>query len=116
MCPLASVPLCIWFFLPRRDQGTLTYLKKKETQLQFSAVQTFPKYPRPPFPRALLFLFTQVEKHVSDAISKGATVVTGGKRHQVGKNFFEPTLLSNVTRDMLCSQEETFGPVAPVIK
>ncbi|XP_073666510.1 succinate-semialdehyde dehydrogenase, mitochondrial isoform X4 [Tursiops truncatus] len=58
----------------------------------------------------------KVEKHVSDAISKGATVVTGGKRHQVGKNFFEPTLLSNVTRDMLCSQEETFGPVAPVIK
>ncbi|XP_058933565.1 succinate-semialdehyde dehydrogenase, mitochondrial isoform X8 [Kogia breviceps] len=58
----------------------------------------------------------KVEKHVSDAISKGATVVTGGKRHQVGKNFFEPTLLSDVTRDMLCSQEETFGPVAPVIK
>ncbi|XP_036724751.1 succinate-semialdehyde dehydrogenase, mitochondrial isoform X4 [Balaenoptera musculus] len=58
----------------------------------------------------------KVEKHVSDAISKGATVVTGGKRHQVGKNFFEPTLLSNVTQDMLCSQEETFGPVAPVIK
>ncbi|XP_060259427.1 succinate-semialdehyde dehydrogenase, mitochondrial isoform X1 [Ovis aries] len=58
----------------------------------------------------------KVEKHVHDAISKGATVVTGGKRHHVGKNFFEPTLLSNVTRDMLCSQEETFGPVAPVIK
>uniref|UniRef100_A0A452R5V9 Succinate-semialdehyde dehydrogenase n=1 Tax=Ursus americanus TaxID=9643 RepID=A0A452R5V9_URSAM len=43
----------------------------------------------------------KVEKHVSDAISKGATVVTGGKRHQLGRNFFEPTLLSNVTRDML---------------
>nr|XP_019572376.1 PREDICTED: succinate-semialdehyde dehydrogenase, mitochondrial isoform X3 [Rhinolophus sinicus] len=58
----------------------------------------------------------QVEKHVSDALSKGATVVTGGKRHQLGKNFFEPTLLSNVTQDMLCSHEETFGPLAPVIK
>ncbi|XP_008578809.1 PREDICTED: succinate-semialdehyde dehydrogenase, mitochondrial [Galeopterus variegatus] len=58
----------------------------------------------------------KVEKHVSDAVSKGATIVTGGKRHQLGKNFFEPTLLSNVTRDMLCSQEETFGPLAPVIK
>uniref|UniRef100_A0A8D1ACF8 Succinate-semialdehyde dehydrogenase, mitochondrial n=1 Tax=Sus scrofa TaxID=9823 RepID=A0A8D1ACF8_PIG len=58
----------------------------------------------------------KVEKHVIDAISKGATVVTGGKRHQVGKNFFEPTLLSNVTQDMLCSREETFGPLAPVIK
>lgn len=66
--------------------------------------------------RAPLFLFSQVEKHVSDAISKGATVVTGGKRHQLGRNFFEPTLLSNVTRDMLCSHEETFGPLAPVIK
>ncbi|XP_036850255.2 succinate-semialdehyde dehydrogenase, mitochondrial isoform X2 [Manis javanica] len=58
----------------------------------------------------------KVEKHVSDAISKGATIVTGGKRHPLGKNFFEPTLLSNVTRDMLCSHEETFGPLAPVIK
>uniref|UniRef100_A0A5F8H444 Succinate-semialdehyde dehydrogenase, mitochondrial n=1 Tax=Monodelphis domestica TaxID=13616 RepID=A0A5F8H444_MONDO len=58
----------------------------------------------------------KVEKHVSDAVSKGATIVTGGKRHSFGKNFFEPTLLSNVTTDMLCSQEETFGPLAPVIK
>ncbi|EHB09594.1 Succinate-semialdehyde dehydrogenase, mitochondrial, partial [Heterocephalus glaber] len=58
----------------------------------------------------------KVEKQVSDAVSKGATVVTGGKRHPYGRNFFEPTLLSNVTRDMLCSREETFGPLAPVIK
>ncbi|XP_047588315.1 succinate-semialdehyde dehydrogenase, mitochondrial isoform X2 [Lutra lutra] len=58
----------------------------------------------------------KVETHVSDAVSKGATVVTGGKRHQLGKNFFEPTLLSNVTGDMLCAHEETFGPLAPVIK
>ncbi|XP_069880561.1 succinate-semialdehyde dehydrogenase, mitochondrial [Dipodomys merriami] len=58
----------------------------------------------------------KVEKHVSDAVSKGATIVTGGKRHQYGRNFFEPTLLSNVTKDMLCSREETFGPLAPVIK
>ncbi|XP_037700496.1 succinate-semialdehyde dehydrogenase, mitochondrial [Choloepus didactylus] len=58
----------------------------------------------------------KVEKHVSDAVSKGATIVTGGKRHQFGKNFFEPTLLTSVTQDMLCSHEETFGPLAPVIK
>uniref|UniRef100_A0A8D2CVA1 Succinate-semialdehyde dehydrogenase n=1 Tax=Sciurus vulgaris TaxID=55149 RepID=A0A8D2CVA1_SCIVU len=58
----------------------------------------------------------KVEKHVSDAVSKGATVVMGGKRHQYGRNFFEPTLLSNVTGDMLCSHQETFGPLAPVIK
>ncbi|KAM9666227.1 succinate-semialdehyde dehydrogenase, mitochondrial isoform 3-T3 [Trichechus inunguis] len=58
----------------------------------------------------------KVEKHVSDAVSKGATIETGGKRHRFGKNFFEPTLLSNVTWDMLCSHEETFGPLAPVMK
>ncbi|KAF6073857.1 aldehyde dehydrogenase 5 family member A1 [Phyllostomus discolor] len=58
----------------------------------------------------------KVEKHVRDALSKGATVVTGGKRHRLGRNFFEPTLLSHVTQDMLCSHEETFGPLAPVIK
>lgn len=68
------------------------------------------------FPGVLLFLVFQVEKHVSDAVSKGATIVTGGKRHPLGGNFFEPTLLSSVTQDMLCSKEETFGPLAPVIK
>ncbi|XP_075389415.1 succinate-semialdehyde dehydrogenase, mitochondrial [Tenrec ecaudatus] len=58
----------------------------------------------------------KVEKHISDAVSKGATIETGGKRHQFGENFFEPTLLSNVTRDMLCTHEETFGPLVPVLK
>lgn len=53
---------------------------------------------------------------MNDAVAKGATVVTGGKRHQSGGNFFEPTLLSNVTQDMLCITEETFGPLAPIIK
>lgn len=66
-------------------------------------------------PGALL-LISQVEKHVNDAVAKGAEVVTGGKRHQRGGNFFEPTLLSNVTKDMLCITEETFGPLAPVVK
>ncbi|XP_064561235.1 succinate-semialdehyde dehydrogenase, mitochondrial [Zonotrichia leucophrys gambelii] len=58
----------------------------------------------------------KVEKHIKDAVSQGASVVTGGKRHSLGKNFFEPTLLTNVTTKMLCTQEETFGPLAPVIK
>ncbi|KAH0617885.1 hypothetical protein JD844_016584 [Phrynosoma platyrhinos] len=58
----------------------------------------------------------KVEKHIHDAVSQGASIITGGKRHNYGKNFFEPTLLSNVTTGMLCMQEETFGPVAPVIK
>jgi succinate-semialdehyde dehydrogenase/glutarate-semialdehyde dehydrogenase len=58
----------------------------------------------------------KVEAHVADAQSKGARVVTGGKRHTLGGTFFEPTVLANVTRDMLVAREETFGPVAPVFK
>ncbi|KAM6376116.1 succinate-semialdehyde dehydrogenase, mitochondrial isoform 3-T3 [Alca torda] len=58
----------------------------------------------------------KVERHINDAVSQGASIVTGGKRHSLGKNFFEPTLLSNVSTKMLCTQEETFGPLAPVIK
>ncbi|XP_067857566.1 succinate-semialdehyde dehydrogenase, mitochondrial [Heptranchias perlo] len=58
----------------------------------------------------------KVENQISDAVSRGACIVTGGKRHSFGATFFEPTLLSNVTTDMLCAQEETFGPLAPVLK
>ena len=57
----------------------------------------------------------KVEKHVADAISKGAKLVTGGKASIQGKNFYEPTILANVTKDMLITYEETFGPVAPII-
>lgn len=58
----------------------------------------------------------KVEEHVNDAISKGGKLVTGGKRHALGKSFFEPTIVSNATRDMLAFKEETFGPLAPVFK
>ena len=58
----------------------------------------------------------KVEDHVSDALAKGATVVTGGKLHALGGHFYEPTVLSNVTTDMKIMREETFGPVAAVIK
>ena len=57
----------------------------------------------------------KVEKHVTDAISKGAKLVTGGKRNIASKNFYEPTILSNVNNQMLITYEETFGPVAPII-
>jgi len=57
----------------------------------------------------------KAEKHVADAISKGAKLVAGGKPTIQGKNFYEPTILSNVNSSMLITQEETFGPVAPVI-
>jgi succinate-semialdehyde dehydrogenase/glutarate-semialdehyde dehydrogenase len=58
----------------------------------------------------------KVEKHVADALDKGAKVVLGGKRHEKGGLFFQPTVLTNVTPEMLVSYEETFGPVAPLIR
>ncbi|MDQ5917650.1 MAG: succinate-semialdehyde dehydrogenase / glutarate-semialdehyde dehydrogenase [Pseudomonadota bacterium] len=56
----------------------------------------------------------KVEAHIADAVAKGARVLTGGKRHARGGNFFEPTVLSGVTREMRVAREETFGPVAPL--
>jgi succinate-semialdehyde dehydrogenase/glutarate-semialdehyde dehydrogenase len=58
----------------------------------------------------------KIEEHIADAVAKGAQIVTGGKRHKLGGTFFEPTVLANVTPDMKCAREETFGPVAPVFK
>ncbi|OCW57365.1 NAD-dependent succinate-semialdehyde dehydrogenase [Hoeflea olei] len=58
----------------------------------------------------------KVEDHIADATSKGAKVITGGKRHELGGTFFEPTILTGVTRDMKVAGEETFGPVAPLFK
>jgi len=58
----------------------------------------------------------KVEEHVSDAIAKGAKVVVGGKRHALGGLFYEPTVLANVTTSMKVTNEETFGPVAPVFR
>ncbi|WP_353432591.1 NAD-dependent succinate-semialdehyde dehydrogenase [Polynucleobacter sp. MWH-UH23A] len=57
----------------------------------------------------------KVEKHVADALGKGAKLVAGGKKSVASQNFYEPTILSNVTNQMLITYEETFGPVAPVI-
>jgi succinate-semialdehyde dehydrogenase/glutarate-semialdehyde dehydrogenase len=58
----------------------------------------------------------KVERHIADAVSKGAKVMLGGKRHALGGTFFEPTILTGVTADMLCTREETFGPVAPLMR
>ncbi|MBR1219039.1 NAD-dependent succinate-semialdehyde dehydrogenase [Bradyrhizobium sp. U87765 SZCCT0131] len=58
----------------------------------------------------------KVERHVADATAKGAKVVIGGKRHALGGTFFEPTVLSGITTDMIVTEEETFGPVAPVYR
>ncbi len=58
----------------------------------------------------------KVEAHVGDAVARGAKVLTGGKRHALGANFFQPTVLTDVTPDMTIAQEETFGPVAPLFR
>jgi succinate-semialdehyde dehydrogenase/glutarate-semialdehyde dehydrogenase len=56
----------------------------------------------------------KIEEHIADAKAKGATVLIGGKRHVLGGLFFEPTVVSGATSDMLFAKEETFGPLAPV--
>jgi succinate-semialdehyde dehydrogenase / glutarate-semialdehyde dehydrogenase len=58
----------------------------------------------------------KVEEHINDAVSKGAQVATGGKRHDLGGVFFQPTVLTNVPKDALIFSEETFGPVAPLFR
>jgi len=58
----------------------------------------------------------KVEEHIADAVAKGARVVCGGKRHELGQSFFEPTVLADVTGDMAVAREETFGPVAPLFR
>jgi succinate-semialdehyde dehydrogenase/glutarate-semialdehyde dehydrogenase len=56
----------------------------------------------------------KVQRHVEDAVTKGARLLTGGKR--LSGQFFEPTVVADATADMLCAREETFGPFAPVFK
>lgn len=56
----------------------------------------------------------KVEAHIADAVAGGASVVCGGVRHPKGGSFFEPTVLTGVTRDMAVAREETFGPLAPL--
>ena len=63
-------------------------------------------------PRAV----SKVESHLEDAVSKGAKIVTGGKRHALGGTFFEPTVMTGMTAAMRISTEETFGPLAPLFK
>jgi succinate-semialdehyde dehydrogenase / glutarate-semialdehyde dehydrogenase len=58
----------------------------------------------------------KVEEHIADALAKGARVAFGGRRHALGGTYFEPTVLTEVTPQMLIAREETFGPVAPVFR
>jgi len=58
----------------------------------------------------------KVEAHIADALAKGARILTGGKRHVLGGTFFQPTVLADVTSDMIVARDETFGPVAPLFR
>jgi succinate-semialdehyde dehydrogenase/glutarate-semialdehyde dehydrogenase len=58
----------------------------------------------------------KVEGHIRDATEKGAKIALGGKRHALGGNFFEPTVLTDATTGMLAAREETFGPLSPVMR
>lgn len=58
----------------------------------------------------------KVTKHIEDARNKGAKIMLGGKPHALGSTFFEPTVLTDVTADMLVAHEETFGPLAPLFR
>lgn len=58
----------------------------------------------------------KVEEHIADAVGKGARIACGGKRHHLGGSFFEPTVVADVTPEMLVAREETFGPLAPLFK
>jgi succinate-semialdehyde dehydrogenase / glutarate-semialdehyde dehydrogenase len=59
---------------------------------------------------------TKVTEHINDALDKGAKLLAGGKRHELGGNFFEPTVLTQVNASMRVAKEETFGPLAPLFK
>lgn len=58
----------------------------------------------------------KVEVHLADAKAKGGEILCGGKRHELGHSFFEPTIIKNVTKEMIVAREETFGPIAPLFK
>ena len=58
----------------------------------------------------------KVEEHIRDAVARGASILTGGRRHSLGGRFFEPTVLTGVTPAMAIAREETFGPVAPLFR
>ena len=58
----------------------------------------------------------KVEQHIADALSKGARLIAGGKRHALGHSFFQPTILADVDASMLVATEETFGPLAPLFR
>jgi succinate-semialdehyde dehydrogenase/glutarate-semialdehyde dehydrogenase len=62
------------------------------------------------------FAVRKVEAHIADAVARGGKVLTGGQRHELGGTFFQPTVLTNINSGMQLNREETFGPVAPLLR
>lgn len=58
----------------------------------------------------------KIQEHIDDAVAKGASILAGGKVHALGGSFYEPTILGDVTADMLVARDETFGPLAPLFR
>ncbi|SVC26896.1 uncharacterized protein METZ01_LOCUS279750, partial [marine metagenome] len=58
----------------------------------------------------------KTEEHIDDAVAKGGRVIVGGSRHELGGNFFQPTIVADVTAKMAVAKEETFGPMAPIFR
>ena len=58
----------------------------------------------------------KVEEHIDDALGKGGRILVGGKRHELGETFFEPTVLADINTQMAVAREETFGPLAPLFR
>jgi len=58
----------------------------------------------------------KIEQHVADALAKGGRLLAGGKRHALGHSFFQPTVIADVTSEMIVASEETFGPLAPLFR
>lgn len=58
----------------------------------------------------------KVKEHIEDALSKGARIITGGQPHELGGNFFQPTILVDVPASAKVAKEETFGPLAPLFR
>ncbi|EMM0379584.1 NADP-dependent succinate-semialdehyde dehydrogenase [Pluralibacter gergoviae] len=58
----------------------------------------------------------KVEEHIADALEKGGRIITGGKPHQLGGNFFQPTIMVDVPKSAKVAKEETFGPLAPLFR
>ena len=58
----------------------------------------------------------KVERHLQDAVSKGGKILIGGEKSKIGELYFQPTVLTNLSENMIIFEEETFGPLAPLFK